>query len=184
MLNLCGWNGLADEVALPARQGMKTNFENQENESRGVWSTTQSRLNELTTYWWLILGKTGIGQIGAVKRGLSSNPQRQKGEGENSTYWLSWKILDIDKVSWEVSDLTHRVNNWVETPIQISHGCWRWEHSRFWPKKFWEPIIRVEKGLIWPTESINWLKTPIECSHCGWWWKTHGEPPILTQLVL
>ena len=152
MLNLCGWNGLVDDIALPARQGMKTNFENQENESRGVWSTTQSRLNELTTYWWLILGKTGIGQIGAVKRGLSSNPQRQKGEGENSTYWLSWKILDIDKVSWEVSDLTCRVNNWVKTPIQVSHGCWRWEHSRFWPnlhckQRFVTPLMggRISK---------------------------------------
>ena len=27
------------------------------------------------------MGKTGVGQIGAVQRSLSPNPQRQKGEG-------------------------------------------------------------------------------------------------------
>ena len=65
------------------------------------------------------MGKTGVGQIGALQRSLSPNPQRQKGEGDSE----NWQILDIDKVSREGSDLTHRVINWVKTPIQVSHGC-------------------------------------------------------------
>ena len=65
------------------------------------------------------MGKTGVGQIGAVQSSLSPNPQCQKGEGGSE----NWQILDIDKVSREGSDLTHRVINWVKTPIQVSHGC-------------------------------------------------------------
>ena len=53
-----------------------------------------------------------------AEKSFTQSPTSEGGGGSEN-----WQILDIDKVSREGSDLTHRVIDWVKTPIQVSHGC-------------------------------------------------------------